>query len=306
MNTHLLSVLPLPAAADPGPVTRPLPWLVCLLFSVLSLGAADPVVPLWPNGAPGSEGRTEPEKVRITDSGEHVVSGVHQPTLTVYLPAAGKANGAAVIVCPGGGHRELWVDHEGHAVARWLSERGIAAFVLKYRLAREEGSTYRVEVEALADAQRALRLVRTRAAEWHVDPARVGILGFSAGGEVAGLASRRYDDGQADAADALDRQSSKPAFQALIYPGRSQNIEPVAGNPPAFLLAGYDDRPDISEGLAQVYLRFKAAKVPAELHLYTGVGHGFGQRATNRGPIAGWLDRFHDWLAGLGLLTPAK
>jgi acetyl esterase/lipase len=302
----LLPLLPMPAAAGPGPVARPSPWLACLLFSVLSLGAAEPVIPLWPGAAPGSEGRSEAEKVRITDSGEHVVSGVHQPNLTVYLPAPGTANGAAVIVCPGGGHRELWVDHEGHAVARWLSERGIAAFVLKYRLAREDGTTYRVDVEALADAQRALRLVRARAAEWKIDPARVGVLGFSAGGEVAGLVSRKFDDGQAGAADIIERQSSKPAFQALIYPGRSQNIAPAAGNPPAFLLAGYDDRPDISEGLAEVYLRFKKAGVPAELHLYSGVGHGFGQRATNKGPIAGWLDRFHDWLAGRSLLNSAK
>lgn len=275
------------------------------LLAACSL-AAEPVILLWPGAAPGSEGRTEPEKVRVTDTGEHVVSGVHQPNLTVYLPAPGTANGAAVIVCPGGGHRELWVDHEGHAVARWLAGRGIAAFVLKYRLAREPGSTYRVEVEALADAQRALRLVRTRATEWQIDPARVGVLGFSAGGEVAGLVSRKFDGGQPGAADVIERQSSQPAFQALIYPGRSQNIEPSAGNPPAFLLAGYDDRPDISEGLAEVYLRFKKAGVPAELHLYSGVGHGFGQRATNKGPVAGWLDRFHDWLAGRGLLNSAK
>lgn len=278
--------------------------VLALLLAATLLRAAEPaVIPLWPNGAPGSEGRTEPEKVRVTDSGEHVVSGVHQPNLTVYLPAPGQANGAAVIVCPGGGHRELWVDHEGHAVAQWLAARGIAAFVLKYRLAREDGSTYRVDVEALADAQRALRLVRARAAEWKIDPARLGIMGFSAGGEVAGLASRRYDDGQADAADPIERQFSKPAFQALIYPGRSQNIEPVEGNPPAFLLAGYDDRPDISEGLAQVYLRFKAAKVPAELHLLTGLGHGFGLRPSAPVWATEWVQTFYGWLHERGQLV---
>lgn len=280
------------------------PLLLLLLSATLS--AAEPaVIPLWPGDAPGSEGRTGPEKVRVTERGERVVSGVHQPNLTVYLPAAGTGNGAAVVVCPGGGHRELWTDHEGHAVARWLAERGIAAFVLKYRLAREEGSTYRVDVEALADAQRALRLVRSRAAEWRLDPARLGIMGFSAGGELAALAARNSDQGEAKSSDAISREGCKPAFQGLIYPGRAQNIAPAAGDPPAFLLAGYDDRPDISEGLAEVYLRFKRAKVPAELHLYTGVGHGFGLRATNRGPIAGWLDRFHEWLDGRGFLTPA-
>lgn len=282
-----------------------------LLALALLLGAAplplvaQPIVPLWPGDAPGSEGRTEPEKVRVTDGGDRVISGVHQPNLTVYLPKAGTATGTAVIVCPGGGHRELWADHEGHAVARWLAAHGIAGFVLKYRLAREAGSTYRVEVEALADAQRALRLVRARAAEWQLDPARVGILGFSAGGELAALASRKYDEGEGKSADPVSRESAKPAFQALIYPGRSAAIEPAAGNPPAFLLAGYDDRQDISEGLAEVYLRFKRAGVPAELHLYTGAGHGFGERTNTTGPVAAWLDRFREWLDGRNLLIPA-
>lgn len=281
-----------------------LPLLALLLLSSL-LRAEPAVVRLWPGDAPGSEGRTGPEKVRVTASGEHVVSGIHQPSLTVHLPAAGTATGAAVVVCPGGGHRELWADHEGHAVARWLAERGIAAFVLKYRLAREPGSTYRVDVEALADAQRALRLVRSRAAEWNVDAARIGIMGFSAGGELAALAARKSEPGEAKASDPVSRESSKPAFQGLIYPGRAQHIAPVAGDPPAFLLAGYGDRPDISEGLAEVYLRYKRAGVPAELHLYTGAGHGFGLRATNQGPVAAWLDRFHDWLGERGFLAPA-
>lgn len=281
-----------------------LPRLLAPLLLCVVLRAGEPVViPLWSGDVPGSEGRTETEKVRVTERGEHVVSGVHQPNLTVYLPSAAKANGTAVIVCPGGGHRELWVDHEGHHVARWLAERGIVAFVLKYRLAREEGSTYRVDVEALADAQRALRLVRSRAMEWKIDPARVGIMGFSAGGEVAGLASRRFDAGRTDSSDPVERMDSKPAFQALIYPGRSASIEPAAGHPPAFLLCGYDDRPDISEGLAQVYLRFKQAKVPAELHILTGLGHGFGLRPDATGGAATWMDRLHDWLGERGFLT---
>jgi acetyl esterase/lipase len=281
--------------------------LLSLFLAFTAAHGAEPlVVPLWPGDAPGSEGRTAPEKVRVTERGEHVISGVHQPNLTVYLPPAGQANGAAVIVCPGGGHRELWVDHEGHHVARWFAGRGIAAFVLKYRLAREEGSTYRVDVEALADGQRALRLVRSRAAEWHLDPARVGIMGFSAGGEVAGLVSRRFDAGPADSADPIERADSKPAFQALIYPGRSASIEPAADNPPAFLLAGYDDRADISEGLAQVYLRFKQAKVPAELHIVTGLGHGFGLRPGATGGAAAWMDRLHEWMGERGFLAEPK
>jgi acetyl esterase/lipase len=148
--------------------------------------------------------------------------------------------------------------------------------------------------------------VRARAGEWGLDPARVGIMGFSAGGELAALAARRPLDGQPGAGDPVERLSSRPAFQGLIYPGRAQNIAPAAGNPPAFLLAGYDDRADISEGLAEVYLRFKRAGVPAELHLFTGAGHGFGLRASNRGPVADWLDRFHGWLGERGFLAPAK
>ena len=279
---------------------RPL-VLVLLLVLVLdqpAFASNEPVVPLWPAPA----GEVIPEKVRVTEKGEHVVSSVHQPSITVFLPPAGTATGAAMIVCPGGGHRELWVDHEGYAVAQWLAAHGIASFVLKYRLAREEGSTYRVDVEALADAQRALRMVRSRATEWGVDPARVGIMGFSAGGELAALASARGTDGPAEAADPLDRLSSRVAFQALVYPGNSKSIQPAKDSPPAFLVCGYDDRPDISSGLAEAYLRFKAAGVPAELHIYTGIGHGFGLRPTAL-PVGEWPDRLRAWLNERGFLT---
>jgi endo-1,4-beta-xylanase len=283
---------------------RPL-LLVLLLILVLdrpARAANEPVVPLWP----AAGGEVPPEKVRITEQGEHVVSSVHQPSLTVYLPAPGTATGAAVVVCPGGGHRELWMDHEGYAVARWLADHGIAAFILKYRLARETGSTYRVDVESLADAQRALRTVRSRATEWGVDPARVGIMGFSAGGELAALAAARGEDGKPDAAEPLDRLSSRVAFQGLVYPGNAKAIQPTKDSPPAFLLCGYDDRPDISQGLAEVFLRFKQAGVPAELHIYTGVGHGFGLRATNKLPVAEWPARLREWLGERGFLAAAK
>ena len=244
--------------------------------------------------------------MRVTEDGEHVVSSIHHPSLTVYLPAKDKATGAAVLVCPGGGHRELWMDHEGYAVGEWLAEHGIAAFVLKYRLAREEGSTYRVEVESLADAQRALRLVRSRATEWGIDPARLGIIGFSAGGELAALASRRFDRGAADAADPVDRQGCRPAFQALIYPGNPKSIAPDKDSPPAFLAGGYDDRPDMVEGLAGVFLLFKQAGVPTELHIFTGAGHGFGLRQSNLMPAGAWPVRFQEWLADRGFLGGKK
>src|SRR5580700_1917392 len=147
-----------------------LTWL--LLASSMGAAAADPqVILLWPNGAPGSEGKTAEETTRVAaPGGDHVVAGVHHPSITAYLPSKETATGAAVVIAPGGGHSELWMDHEGYNVAKWLSEHGVAGFVLKYRLAREKGSTYKVEGESLADTQRAIRLVRNRAAEWGVEP----------------------------------------------------------------------------------------------------------------------------------------
>src|SRR5215510_7313889 len=153
--------------------------LALSLLPAATLSANQPKeIPLWPNGAPGSEGKAGPESVRVTESGERVVSNVHQPSLTPYLPPKEKATGAAVIIAPGGGHRELWADHEGHNIARYLSARGVAAFVLKYRLAREANSTYTVDDHALADTQRAIRLVRSRAREWHIATNRIGVMGF--------------------------------------------------------------------------------------------------------------------------------
>ncbi len=278
-----------------------------LLATALAAAAPSPlVIPLWSGDAPGSEGKPKEEKVRITKDGEHVVSGVHHPSITVYLPSAAKSTGAAVLICPGGGHRELWMDHEGYNIAPWLAERGVAAIILKYRLAREDGSTYSIEGHSLVDAQRALRLVRSRSAEWHIDPARLGIMGFSAGGELAALAARKFDVGSTTAADPLDHQSSRPAFQALIYPGNASSIAPDKSSPPAFLCCGYDDRPDISEGIAGVYLAFKHVDVPAELHIYTGAGHGFGVRASNHSPAGAWLTRFHEWLGERGFLRKTE
>ena len=161
----------------------PFAYLAC--FAVLFLITARAVEPgpeilLWPGGAPGSEGKTGDEVVRIVN-GEHVLSNIHKPSITPYLPAADKATGCAVIIAPGGGHRELWSDHEGHNVARWLSERGIAAFVLKYRLARGTNSTYTVDDHAVPDMQRAIRLVRSRATEWGIATNRIGVMGFRRG-----------------------------------------------------------------------------------------------------------------------------
>ena len=280
------------------------PFLIsCLSCVSWTLAAASaptdrPIVPLWPAGAPGSAARqAEPEKIVGAN-----VSNIHHPTLTVYLPPAGKATGTALIVVPGGGHSKLVMEHEGYNVATWLVDHGIAAFVLKHRLAKDDATPagtpqpYTIERDAVADGQRALRLVRSRAAEWSINPAAVGMVGFSAGGEVVAFTAMRAAPGDTAATDPIDRESARPDFQALVYPGKSGQIIPEKGAPPVFLAAGYGDRPDISEGLAEVYLRFKRAGVPAELHLYAGAGHGFGVRAANKSPAGAWPDRLREWL----------
>jgi acetyl esterase/lipase len=267
------------------------------------LGAVDPeAVLLWPNGAPGSEGNTAEEATRVSPQGDHIISSVHRPSITVYLPSKETATGAAVVIAPGGGHSELWVDHEGYNAAKWLAQHGVAGFVLKYRLAREKGSTYTVEGTALADTQRAIRLIKSRAAEWGVRADRIGVMGFSAGGELAALAGTRYDDGDPQAADAVDRLSSKPAFMALLYPAIPKDMRLSKDTPPAFLACGENDRQDISQGLPELYLAMKKAGVSAELHVYTGVGHGFGLRETTKGPVALWPSRFLEWMDAKGFL----
>ena len=258
-----------------------------------------PAMPLWPKGAPGSEGRSAEAEEVIGSN----VCNVHNPTLTPYLPDEAKATSTAIIICPGGGHSKLCLGHEGYALAEWFRDRGIAAFVLKYRLAREKGSKYTIQDHAMADTRRAIRIVRSKASEWNVRADRIGILGFSAGGELAAYAAMKHDAGNKDAADLIERQSSRPDFQALIYPGSSASFEVEAGMPPVFLAAGYNDRPDIAEGLAKVYLQYKAAKVPAELHIFASAGHGFGYRHDMKPSAAArWPERLTEWLGDTGLL----
>jgi acetyl esterase/lipase len=275
--------------------------IATLASAVASAADNRPVVALWPNGAPGSEARKgEPEKVAGSN-----VSNIHHPSLTVYLPAKENATGAAVIVAPGGGHQRHAIQHEGYNVAQWLADNGVAAFVLKYRLARDDANPagspqpYTVDRDALADAQRAIRLIRSRAQEWGVRSDAIGIIGFSAGGEVALLAATREAPAKTDAADPIERQSSRANFFSLIYPGGLPRTDIVLTKetPPTFLAAGYGDRQNISEGLAEFYLKCKRAGVSAELHMYSGAGHGFGLRDTNKSPSGAWIARFHEWMA---------
>jgi len=273
--------------------------LASLLFLCTQvIDAAEPqAILLWPSGAPGSEGKTAEEVVEKTPSGERNVTQIHKPSLTPYLPAAGKANGAAIVIAPGGGHSKLCIDHEGHNLARWLAERGTAAFVLKYRLSREKDSTYTLEGHAVGDMQRAIRLVRSRAKEWNIDPTKVGALGFSAGGELAFMAAMQDGKGSSAAADEIDKQNARPDFQCLIYPGKSSRIAMAKDMPQAFIVCGYGDRQDIAHGMAEVYLKFKDAGVPAELHIYAAAGHGFGVRDSTPGAVAHWPARLDEWLA---------
>jgi endo-1,4-beta-xylanase len=266
-------------------------------------GAEPEVVRLWEGAAPGSEGQTGEETVRLTDSGERVISNIHRPSLTAYLPAQTSAPAPAVLIIPGGGHREIWSDHEGHNVARWLSARGIAAFMLKYRLARQEGSPYTIEQHEVADGKRAIRLLRHNAARWRIDPARIGVIGFSAGGELAARVALAPDDGDPAATDPIERQSARLAFQALMYPGRPEIIQPTKDAPPAFVCWGYGDTiRAISDGLGGVYARFRSAGVPLEMHVYSEAAHGFGLRANDASPAGKWIERFYEWLGSRGLL----
>jgi endo-1,4-beta-xylanase len=205
-------------------------------------------------------------------------------------------------VIPGGGHAEIWIDHEGYRVAHWLSERGVAAFVLKYRLAKQAGSPYTVERDELADAQRAIRYVRAHAGEWNINAERVGVLGFSAGGELALLAGTRPGTANPAAPDAIERQSATPSFMALMYPAIPANLTLQAGLPPAFLMCGEGDSPEIASGVPALYSALRAAGDSAELHILAHVGHGFGMRVTNSPAVANWTTTFYDWLDAGGFL----
>ncbi len=258
-------------------------------------------IPLWTNGAPGSVERMSEAEKEDVGPGKCNVTNIHNPSITPYFPAK-KGSGisvkptAALLICPGGGHRMLCMGHEGYDLGQWFADHGIAAFVLKNRLAREAGSTYTVDEHAMADTRRALRMIRSKAKEWNVDGTKLGVLGFSAGGELAALAAMESDDGKSDANDPIERMGSRPDFQVLIYPGSSGRFTVRKGMPPAFIALGAKDRDDISIGMAQLYLKYKAEGVPAELHVYSNAGHGFGYRTGSTGGAGDWPLRLREWM----------
>jgi acetyl esterase/lipase len=286
----------------------------CVLFSGLAFAAEIPVqrgqeIRLWANGAPGSEGVTEAEVSKPSVNPKYSslpgnFTVTHYPSIYVFLPPAGKATGAAMVVAPGGGHTQLVIEKEGWEFADWLNSNGIAAFVLKYRLARAPNSKYKLQDEVYADAARAMRMVRSRAKEWSVDPAKIGFAGFSAGGEVAGMIETRFDAGKPDAADPVERSSSRPDFNILVYPfyrpGMAKgdaSLFPIPKDaPPAFLVCADDDRSHV-EPTVKFYLELEANHIPAEMHIYAYGGHGFALRATQKtAPVMTWADRLKDWL----------
>ena len=274
----------------------------CLCSAVLfavAASAGDPIL-LWPRGAPGSEAKTSPETVRINPPDEEVLSNINAPSLTPYVPEPAKATGAAVIVIPGGGHKEIWITHEGYRVAQDLAVHGIAAFVLRYRLSQAEGSTYSLMDHSLADVQRAIRLVKSRAAAWHIDPARVGVMGFSAGGHLSALVGTHVAGANPAASDPIDRLSARPAFLGLIYAYIPDNIVFMADTPPSFFI--FDDQDTVVKGQDDRYRQLRALGIPAEIHVLSGVGHGFGIRPTNPPHVAIWPQLFVNWLEAQGFL----
>jgi endo-1,4-beta-xylanase len=276
---------------------------LALVCGFVFAGESGEEIRLWPNGAPGSEGEKAAEVFESAANSKlpKRFTVVHYPSIYVFLAPKEKANGMAVVVAPGGGHSQLVIDKEGWEIAEWLNGNGIAAFVLKYRLARAPGSHYTVDRDALADAARAVRTVRSRAAEWGVDPARVGFMGFSAGGELTALIETRFDAGAAGAGDPVERASSRPDFAAAIYPGfKPGTITVPKDAPPTFLMCTDEDRAHVVTTV-NLYLDLEKQGVPTEMHIYASGAHGVGMRPSHL-PVATWPDRLRDWMADRKLL----
>jgi endo-1,4-beta-xylanase len=260
---------------------------------------------LWQNGAPGSEGVTAAEVFEKSDNPKLPTrfTVVHYPSIYVFLPPREKANGTAVVIAPGGGHSQLVIGKEGWDIADWLNRNGFAGFVLKYRLARAKDSHYTVPDHALADAARAMRTVRYRAKEFGVDPAKIGFMGFSAGGEVAAMMETRFDAGNDSAPDPIDRVSSRPDFGVIVYPGYKPSTITVPKNaPPAFLVCA-DNDPSHVVTTANLYLDLQKQGISAEMHIYAAGAHGFGMKPSNL-PVASWPDRLKEWMVDRKLVTP--
>ncbi|MDB5097453.1 MAG: xylanase [Cyanobacteria bacterium RYN_339] len=292
-------------------------------------------VPIWPGAAPGAGTATKPESDTMDKKsliGGKTVLAIHdvsRPTMTVYAPK-GKHSGAAVVVLPGGGYEILAIDLEGTEVCEWLASKGVTAVLLKYRVPGHPGP-HRTSPMALADGQRTLGLLRHRAADLHLDPHKLGVLGFSAGGHLAAALSTQYERRSYRPVDAADKQSCRPDFAVVVYPGHlavDQTDEPAARrklskfrlqeegaefglNPdihvtrqtsPTFLLQDQDDPVDRIENSLLYYAALKKAGVPVEMHLYAKGGHAFGIRPTKL-PVTRWPNLLETWLGTIGMIS---
>lgn len=288
-----------------------------LLLIAATVWAAEPVAQrIWPHGAPGEKGGLGPEADTTKPDGNLVagrrvirLGNVTEPTITVYPAPARTRTGTAVIVFPGGGYNILAMDLEGTEVCEWLNSIGVTAVLLKYRVpARPGGARWAAPQQ---DAQRAIGLVRSRAAELQIDPNKVGVLGFSAGGHLGALVSNQYGARTYDAVDAADKLSARPDFALLIYPAYlamkdlgdklAEEIPVTPNTPPTFLVQAEDDGVRVENSMVY-YLALKNAKVPAEMHLFAKGGHGYGLRPTEL-PVTHWPKLAETWLRGLGLIA---
>jgi len=301
---------------------------IALAISSVSLAAQQPAwqpapghtqIPIWPNGAPGAVQGAAPAEVDTTTAKDNLIAGkplirlgnVSSPTITLYAPKNAKVPAPAVVVFPGGGYNILAIDLEGTEVCDWLNGAGSACVLLKYRVPGT--GPYPKSSAALQDAQRAVGLVRQHAAEWGIDPQRIGVLGFSAGGHLAAAISTHFDKRLYESIDAADQLSCRPDFAVIVYPGYLANadqnmaanpeIQPTAQTPPTFIVQAEDD-PVHVENATTYFLQLKQVKVPAELHVYAEGGHGYGLRLTAL-PVTTLPDTVILWLHTIhGLATP--
>lgn len=277
-------------------------------------------LPIWPGAVPDARPLAGPEVTKtvktslVAGKTVDIVDHVSRPTMTVYSPK-GKNTGAAVVVFPGGGYQVLAMDLEGTEVADWLTSRGITCVLLKYRVPgdglRPKSGPYPDSPMALEDAQRTMGLVRFHAAEWHIDPHKLGVLGFSAGGHLVAAVSTHFEHRLYPAVDAADKESCRPDFAVAMYPGHlrldekkfelSPNVPVTRKTPPTFLLQNEDDNVDSPENSLVYYRALRKAKVPVEMHLYAQGGHGFGLRQTKL-PVTRWTQLVETWLVTIGII----
>ncbi|MBS1526836.1 MAG: alpha/beta hydrolase [Bacteroidetes bacterium] len=276
--------------------------LFAFLLPAVAFAQTQPfVIPLWPNGAPGFEKlKDKPEEAR-----DYWVKDINNPSLTVFLPPKDKANGSAVVVCPGGGHRLLVFNAEGVDPAHYLNDLGVTVFVLKYRLGRDTTTPYFKIEDGVNDGKRAMRLVRSRCKEWGIDPNRIGIMGFSAGGEIVDRVAFDKDTADKSKNDAIDSTPYRPDFVIQIYPGPLYVPDSVTADaPPIFLLAADDDT-CCSLPTIKLLEAYRAAKASAELHILQSGGHGFnmGKRSKLK-TINTWPQLLTNWLEDNNFFKP--